>query len=91
MTSTSSRRRAPTPIPSTPRPTTTSRLATAGYTAPDNAGIADIDAKTESLADIQAKTDLLVITDGLVQSEIQKINGVTLAGSGTEADPMSPA
>lgn len=71
--------------------TVSSRLPTAGYTAPDNAGIADIDAKTESLALIQDKTDLLTITDGLVHAEVKKINGVTLAGGGTEADPMRPA
>lgn len=53
--------------------TVSSRLATAGYTAPDNAGIAAI----------QAKTDALTIAGGLVDVDVKKMNGATVNGDGT--------
>ena len=58
------------------------RLATAGYTAPDNAGITAIKAKTDSLAFTAA---------GYLDVNILKINGITVGGSGTEGVPWGPA
>lgn len=64
------------------------RLPTAAYTAPDNAGIADIDAKTDSLAAIQAKTDQLTFTSGKVQSDMRMAVGQSLKGDGSESDKI---
>jgi len=58
-----------------------SRLATAGYTAPDNAGIAAV----------QAQTDQLAFTSGAVQADVQRVRGQGLTGTGIEADPWGPA
>lgn len=58
-----------------------SRLATAGYTAPDNAGIAAV----------QAQTDQLAFTSGAVQADVQRVRGQGLTGTGSEADPWNPA
>lgn len=62
--------------------TVSSRLATAGYTAPDNANIALIVAKTNSLTFTVA---------GHLDVNILKVNGITVIGSGTEVDPWGPA
>lgn len=78
------------------------RLASAGYTAPDNAGVTSIKAKTDNLpaapasettlAAVKAKTDGLNFTvAGKLDVNVLVINGVTLAGAGTGADPMRPA
>lgn len=64
------------------------RLPTVAYTAPDNAGIADIDAKTEALAAIQAKTDQLTFTSGKVQSDMRMAVGQSLKGDGSESDKI---
>jgi hypothetical protein len=61
---------------------TSSRLADAAYTAPDNAGIAGIKAKTDGLT---------FTTPGTLDVQILIVNGVRLAGSGTLADPMRAA
>ena len=52
------------------------RLATAGYTAPDNT----------SVTAIKAVTDEIVITDGLVHGDVKKQNGVTVYGTGITTD-----
>ena len=49
------------------------RLATAGYTAPDNTSITSIKAKTDSLTFTKA---------GEVDANIQSVNGVTVNGDG---------
>lgn len=57
------------------------RLATAGYTAPDNAGIAGIKAKTDSLTFTVA---------GQVDANVQYVNDVEVTGVGTEVSPWGP-
>jgi hypothetical protein len=54
------------------------RLATASYTAPDNASIAALPTLPEIVA-------------ANIPVNVQQVNGVTITGSGTEADPMRPA
>ena len=62
-----------------------SRLATAGYTAPDNAGIAAIpDAATNAAAVLTAATTTPIAAD------VKKVVGYTIDGAGTEADPWGP-
>lgn len=56
--------------------TISSRLATAGYTAPDNTGIAAI----------QAKTDAITVSGGLVDVDVKKMNGATVNGTGIASD-----
>jgi ActR/RegA family two-component response regulator len=53
----------------------------AGLTPPDNAGIAAI----------QAKTDLLTFTGANANVNVEAVNGLAVAGTGTEADPWVPA
>lgn len=55
-----------------------SRLATAGYTAPDNASITAVKAKTDSLA---------FTLPGKLDSHVVAVNGLAIAGLGTEASP----
>lgn len=55
---------------------TSTRLATAGYTAPDNAGVAAI----------KAQTDELSIVDGYVAADAKKMNGATITGNGTSGN-----
>ncbi len=57
------------------------RLASAGYTAPDNAGIAAVQAKTDSLTFTVA---------GVADSNVAYVNGLAVTGAGTEADPWGP-
>jgi hypothetical protein len=57
------------------------RLATAGYTAPDNAGIAAIQAKTD---------DLTFTVAGVIDANISYVNELPVNGAGTEADPWGP-
>jgi hypothetical protein len=57
------------------------RLATAGYTAPDNAGVTAIKAKTDSLTFTVA---------GKIDANTQYIKGQEIVGAGTEADPWGP-
>ena len=62
--------------------TISSRLASASYTAPDNAGIAAIKTKTDSLVSTVAnKADV----------NIKAVNDLTVTGSGTGASPWGPA
>jgi hypothetical protein len=75
--------------------TVSSRLATAGYTAPDNAGIAAaVTGTTTILVDtnaIKAKTDSLNFTvAGKVDSHTQYVNGVQVTGTGTSGNPWGP-
>lgn len=56
---------------------TSTRLAAAGYTAPDNAGIAAIKAKTDSLNFTVA---------GKLNVNVLVVNGVTLQGAGSAVD-----
>jgi hypothetical protein len=60
----------------------TSRLATAGYTAPDNAGVVAIKAKTDSLAFTVA---------GQVDANIQYVNDVAVTGNGQLGTEWGPA
>lgn len=53
------------------------RLASAGYTAPDNAGVAAIKAKTDSLAFTVA---------GQVDANVRSMNDAEVLGAGTSAD-----
>jgi len=54
------------------------RLATAGYTAPDNAGIAAL----PTLAEIVAAN---------IPVNVKEVNDVVVTGSGTELDPWGAA
>lgn len=57
------------------------RLATAGYTAPANAYIAAV----------KAKTDALTFTaTGRVDANIRNVNNEPIKGTGTEIDPWTP-
>lgn len=59
-----------------------SRLATSGYTAPDNA----------SVAAIKLQTDKLVFTaPGFLDVNVLVVNGVTVGGDGTAGNPWGPA
>lgn len=58
-----------------------SRLATASYTAPDNTGIAAI----------QAKTDLLSFTvSGFVDANVQYVNDIQVTGTGQPGNEWGP-
>lgn len=59
-----------------------SRLATAAYTAPDNAGITAIKAKTDGLT-------FSVV--GVVDANIQRVNDVAVSGTGVSGDEWGPA
>lgn len=61
--------------------TVSSRLSSAGYAAPDNAGIAAIKAKTDSLNFTVA---------GKLDANILYVNGVLVNGAGTPASPWGP-
>lgn len=61
--------------------TISSRLASASYTAPDNAGITAIKAKTDSLGFTVA---------GQVDANIQSVNDVTVTGDGSAGTPWGP-
>lgn len=52
------------------------RLATAGYTAPDNV----------SVTAIKAVTDEIIITNGLVHGDVKKQNAATVYGNGTSGN-----
>ena len=56
------------------------RLASSGYTAPDNA----------SISAIKTKTDELSFTAGNVHANIEYVNGIEVKGTGQEADPWNP-
>ena len=58
---------------------TGTRLASAGYTAPDNAGIASIEAQTNQLA----------FASGRVLSDIRAVKGQSLTGVGPSGAPFS--
>jgi hypothetical protein len=58
-----------------------SRLATAGYTAPDNASVTAIKAKTDSLTFTVA---------GQVDSNIQYVNDTLVTGNGSAGTPWGP-
>ena len=61
--------------------TVSSRLATAGYTAPDNAGVTAIKAKTDSLAFTVA---------GQVDANVQYVNDVLVTGNGQLGTEWNP-
>lgn len=71
------------------------RLAGADYVAPDNADIAAIKAKTDTLinADLSGvpAAVLAAAQASPIHSNTQKINDVTVAGTGTDLDPWGPA
>jgi hypothetical protein len=58
--------------------TVSSRFATSGYTAPDNAGVAAIKAKTDSLN---------FTIPGKLDASLYYVNGVAISGLGTDASP----
>jgi hypothetical protein len=61
------------------------RLATAGYTAPDNAGIAAVpDAVTNAAAVVAAATATPLAAN------IKQVNDVTVDGTGADGDPWGP-
>lgn len=62
--------------------TVSSRLATSGYTAPNNTAIGEIKAKTDPIAYTVA---------GLLDVNIQAVNDITVNGTGTNANPWNPA
>jgi plastocyanin len=76
------------------------RLATSGYTAPANADIAAIKAKTDTLVNtdtsalaLQASVAALgtpMQAGALVEANITQVNGLTVNGAGTELDPWGP-
>jgi hypothetical protein len=55
---------------------TTTRLASASYVSPDNAGVSAI----------KAKTDNLSFTGGSVQADVKTMNGSVVIGTGTDGD-----
>jgi hypothetical protein len=55
-----------------------SRLTAAGYTAPDNAGVAAIKAKTDSLN---------FTVPGVLNANLYYVEGIQITGAGTEASP----
>jgi hypothetical protein len=57
------------------------RLAASAYTAPANADITAVKAKTDSLTFTQS---------GAVDANIQYVNDVQVKGTGTESDPWNP-
>lgn len=61
--------------------TVSSRLASAGYTAPDNAGIAAIEAKTDSLT---------FTAPGVVDCNVTYVTAIAITGTGTSVDPWGP-
>jgi hypothetical protein len=62
--------------------TISSRLSSAGYTAPDNAGIAAVQAKTDQMTfTVANKLDVNVLV----------VNGVTVTGDGSLGTPWGPA
>lgn len=61
--------------------TVSSRLASGSYTAPDNASITGIKAKTDSLNFTVA---------GRVDSNIRNVNSIAVTGSGTLGTPWGP-
>lgn len=61
--------------------TVSSRLATAGYTAPSNSDITAIKAKTDSLTFTVA---------GRVDSNIRSVNNTAVTGNGTAGTPWGP-
>lgn len=61
--------------------TVSSRLATAGYTAPDNTSITAIKTKTDSLTFTVANK---------VDSNIKSVNNVTVTGDGSVGTPWGP-
>ena len=64
-----------------------SRLATAGYTAPDNATVALIAGYTDSI-----ETRLpAALVGGRMDANVGAVNGLVVDGAGTEADPWGPA
>jgi hypothetical protein len=76
------------------------RLATSGYTAPANADIAAIKAKTDTLVNtdtsslaLQASVAALgtpMQAGALVEANITQVNGLAVNGAGTELDPWGP-
>jgi len=64
-----------------------SRLATAGYTAPDNATIAAIALYTDS---IESRLPAALV-GGRMDANVGAVNGLVVDGAGTEADPWGPA
>lgn len=69
-----------------------SRLASAGYTAPDNATITAIASYVDTeVAAIKAKTDQLVFTvANQLDANIHGVNNVTVTGAGTTGSPWGP-
>lgn len=63
-----------------------SRLATAGYTAPDNATIAAIALYTDS---IESRLPAALV-GGRMDANVGAVNGLVVDGAGTEADPWGP-
>jgi len=61
--------------------TVSSRLSTAGYTAPDNAGITGIKAKTDSLTFTVA---------GRADANIRSVNSIAVTGNGSPGTPWGP-
>jgi hypothetical protein len=60
---------------------TSTRLATSGYTAPDNT----------SVTAIKAKTDILTFTvAGKLDGNITAVNGIAVTGAGTAGSPWGP-
>lgn len=83
--------------------TVSSRLATAGYTAPDNASIAAILVDTGTTLDgkidtidtvvdaVKVQTDKLAFTvSNQVDANVQSVNDVTVTGTGAAGDEWGP-
>jgi hypothetical protein len=76
--------------------TISSRLATSGYTAPDNSDIAAIKAKTDNLPSDPADESVIIAaiaalptTSTVMAADIKKVNGVTVNGNGA-GTPWGP-
>jgi len=71
-----------------------SRLASAGYTAPANSDIAAIKAVTDALdvptADATAAAILAAAQVTPIESNVKRVNDIMVTGSGTESDYWRP-
>jgi hypothetical protein len=78
--------------------TVSSRLATAGYTAPDNASVGTILTRTDVATSTRMATFTLpanfssfaISAGGIASADIKYVNGLLVSGAGTEADPWGP-
>ena len=67
-----------------------SRLATSGYTAPDNAGVTANGVAIAALNDISSADVTAALNAATVDANLVSVAGVPVGGAGTELDPFGP-